>query len=421
MILSEVCLGAGCCSAEHISTTVPRELGDRHVSVNFRATPPIMGYNAIRQSQGPVALFFEFFCNRLLQSRELIIIRYVDISSGKDYLNRPIITDSLSKFFITSPKFTEPIFYFSRPPQASVVIGLNQDVYSEVNLNFIRDQKIQLSRRFAGGGAVFVDPGNLTYVFIDNDDGSNYGDFKRYAQPVISTLKKLGVDAKMTGRNDLTVDGKKVSGMSALKIGDRFLCGGTLMVDVDLAKAAKALTPPKVKLQSKGIKSVHSRVTNIRQYFDPKYKNITFEELEKRILLTVFRVTDIRDVPTYTMTDDDWKDVLKIADQAYAGDDFVMGTKPNDDYFRSRHFDGVGTVEISFSVKNDVVTHAKIYGDFNNPNGDLAAIENHITNVPFAKDSLEEAFRISNLEANIGKVTPPDMADLMLKEKYDLK
>nr|WP_252893014.1 lipoate protein ligase C-terminal domain-containing protein [Lentilactobacillus otakiensis] len=209
--------------------------------------------------------------------------------------------------------------------------------------------------------------------------------------------------------------------MSALKIGDRFLCGGTLMVDVDLAAAAKALTPPKAKLASKGIKSVHSRVTNIRQYFDPKYKNITFEELEKRILLTVFRVTDIRDVPTYTMTDDDWKNVLKIADEAYTGDDFVMGTKPDDDYFRGRHFDGVGTVEISFSVKNDVISHAKIYGDFNNPNGDLKAIEQNITNVPFAKESLEEAFRISHLDANIGKVSPEEMADLMLKEKYDLK
>ncbi len=193
------------------------------------------------------------------------------------------------------------------------------------------------------------------------------------------------------------------------------------MVDVDLAAAAKALTPPKAKLASKGIKSVHSRVTNIRQYFDPKYKNITFEELEKRILLTVFRVTDIRDVPTYTMTDDDWKNVLKIADEAYTGDDFVMGTKPDDDYFRGRHFDGVGTVEISFSVKNDVISHAKIYGDFNNPNGDLKAIEQNITNVPFAKESLEEAFRISHLDANIGKVSPEEMADLMLKEKYDLK
>lgn len=172
----------------------------------------------------------------------------------------------------------------------------------------------------------------------------------------------------MTGRNDLTVDGKKISGMSALKIGNRFLCGGTLMVDVDLAAAAKALTPPKAKLQSKGIKSVHSRVTNIRQYFEPKYKNMTFEELEKRILLTVFRVTDIRDVPTYKMTDEDWKEVLQIADDTYTGDDFVMGTKPNDDYFRGRHFDGVGTVEVSFSVKNDVISHAKIYGDFNNPN-----------------------------------------------------
>nr|WP_085013176.1 lipoate--protein ligase [Lentilactobacillus parabuchneri] len=353
--------------------------------------------------------------------KELIIIRYIDISNGEKRLNGPKIVDSLDNFFITSSKFTEQIFFFSRPPQPAVVIGLNQDVFSEVNLNFIHEHNIQLSRRFSGGGAVFVDPGDLNYTFIDNDDGTNCGDFKRYAQPVISTLKKLGIDAKMTGRNDLTVDGKKVSGMSALKIGNRFLCGGTLMVDVDLAAAAKALTPPKAKLQSKGIKSVHSRVTNIRQFFDPKYKNITMEELQNRILLQVFHASDLRDIPIYTMTDDDWKAVLAIADKAYTGDDFVMGEKPNDDYFRGRHFDGVGTVEISFSVQNDVVTHAKIYGDFNNPNGDLKAIEANITNVPFAKASLTEAFRTSHVKENIGNVDPEALAEMMVKDNYDLK
>ncbi len=110
------------------------------------------------------------------------------------------------------------------------MLGVNQDAYSEVNLDYIKQQHIHLSRRAAGGGAVYVDHGNLTYAFVDNDDGTDYLNFKKYATPAINVLHQMGVNAEMTGRNDLTVDGKKFSGMSSLKIGNRFSCGGTLMI-----------------------------------------------------------------------------------------------------------------------------------------------------------------------------------------------
>ncbi|MDN6597527.1 MAG: lipoate--protein ligase, partial [Lentilactobacillus parabuchneri] len=84
---------------------------------------------------------------------------------------------------MTADQFTDTIFHFSRPFEASVVLGVNQDAYSEVNLDYIKQQHIHLSRRAAGGGAVYVDHGNLTYAFVDNDDGTDYLNFKKYATP----------------------------------------------------------------------------------------------------------------------------------------------------------------------------------------------------------------------------------------------
>lgn len=350
----------------------------------------------------------------------LRIIIFVDLSdpNSQRHLRDPGVSGSLSTFFITSPKFTDTIFHFSQPAAASVVLGVNQDAYSEVNLDYIKTHDIRLARRGAGGGAVYVDPGNLTYAFIDNDDGTNYLNFKKYATPAIHVLHKLGVDAKMTGRNDLTVDGKKFSGMSSLKIGIRFSCGGTLMIDVDLDQAAKALTPPKTKLASKGIKSVHSRVTNIRQYFLPQYRQITFDEIRRLLLEKVFQTTDLATIPTYTMSEEDWQQVEQIAQNKFTDPNFIMGTKRDDDFFHGNHFDGLGTVEISFSVDDGIVTHARIFGDFNQANGHLKVIEDKLIGTPFKQDNLEEAFRTANLSANIGPISAAEMADLMLNPHF---
>lgn len=347
----------------------------------------------------------------------VLIILFVDVSNGKKYLDQPAVDQYISSYFITNPKFTDKVIFFTSP-STQVICGVNQNIYSEVNIDYCEKHGIAIARRGAGGGAVYVDPGNLTYCFVDNDNGHNYLNFKYYAQTAIAVLQDLGVDAKMTGRNDLTVNGKKFSGMSALKIGNRFSTGGTLMIDVNLDNAAKALRPPKSKLASKGVKSVHSRVTNLRPYFSPEYRNITFKEIEKRFLLKAFGVQDLKDVPTYTMTEDDWKEVEKAANVKFGDPDWVMGKKATDMYYHSEHFEGIGTVEISFSVVDGIITNTKIFGDFNKMNGNLNQIQSELKGTPYKEINLAEAFKQSNVKDNIGDIKPEALAKMMLDPKF---
>lgn len=157
----------------------------------------------------------------------------------------------------------EPVFYLwkNRP---SVIIGLNQNASQEVNLDYLRQNGITLARRVTGGGAVYHDLQNLNYSIIGRD-----------ACPEIfaEALRKLGIDAELTGRNDIFVGGKKVSGYAKRIWKDRVLIHGTLMYDVDIDVLTKALTTPVSKLAMKGVASVRSRVTNLKEML-PQFKDI---------------------------------------------------------------------------------------------------------------------------------------------------
>ncbi len=354
--------------------------------------------------------------NKQRKVRDLL---YIDLSSGQENLGDPTTFESVSRYLMTSPDFKDQtLFEWSRPPKASVVIGANQNVYAELNLGYIREHDIQITRRAGGGGAVYVDSGNLTYAFIDTDDGTNFMNFKAYAAPIIRVLKRLGVDAQLSGRNDLTVDGKKFSGMAAFRIGDRFYCGGTLMIDVNLDAADKALNPPKSKLAAKGVKSVHSRITNLRPYFAPDYQDISIDEVTALILQEVFQSNDVSAIPTHVMTDDDWQAVQKISGTDYQDESWTMGKRLHDDYFHAKHFEGVGNIEISFSVSDGQVSHAKIFGDFNKANGHLSEIEDNLTGTPFKTADLIAALNHSHLADNLGDVSAAALAELMINPDY---
>lgn len=346
-------------------------------------------------------------------------ILYVDISNGYKYIKeQPEIAQCLSVYFITNEKFKDSVLYFYRPVAPQVIVGANQNVHFEVDLDYIHSHGIALTRRGAGGGAVYVDSGNLTYSFTVNDDGTNYMNFKHFAQPVIEVLHSIGVDAEMTGRNDLTVNGQKFSGMSTLKIGDRFTCGGTLMLDVDLKAANEALNPPKSKLKSKGIKSVKSRVTNLRPYLKGAYTALTSDQLQEMILKHVFNSSSLDDIPTYVMTNEDWDNVKQIANSKFGDPDWVMGKTKTFANYHTRHFEGIGTVGINYSVEDGIITHAKVYGDFNNAGGNLEQIEHSLVGAPYKRDNLIEAFKTGDVQTNIGNVSPEDLADMLLDDQY---
>ena len=157
----------------------------------------------------------------------------------------------------------EPVFYLWRN-RPSVIIGLNQDAEQEVNLPYLKEHGIMLARRVTGGGAVYHDLQNMNYSIIGHNVDTT---------PFVDALRSLGLDAEQTGRNDIFVDGKKISGYAKRVWKDRTIVHGTLMYDVDIDTLTKALSTPNSKLTRKGIASVRSRVTNLKNYL-PQYPSL---------------------------------------------------------------------------------------------------------------------------------------------------
>ena len=147
----------------------------------------------------------------------------------------------------------------------SVIVGSNQVIENEVDLEFASAHGISVIQRKTGGGAVYHDLGNVNYTYI-SDKLSDFGNFLAFAQPVIGFLNSLGVNASHIGKNDIGIDGRKISGNAQRVKGKYILHHGTLMFDVDIAILERVLTPDPAKLHTKGVKSVRSRVCNISDY-----------------------------------------------------------------------------------------------------------------------------------------------------------
>ncbi len=150
--------------------------------------------------------------------------------------------------------------------EPTVVIGKNQNAYAEIDFDFVRARGIHVARRITGGGAVYHDLGNVNYSFISTKRGKEGLDFAYFTAPMLEALSALGVRAELSGRNDLLVDGKKFSGNAQHASGERVLHHGTLLLDSDLEALSSALHVDEEKLRARAIRSVRSRVTNLRPY-----------------------------------------------------------------------------------------------------------------------------------------------------------
>lgn len=146
--------------------------------------------------------------------------------------------------------------------EKTVVIGRNQDIYAEVNLDFLASIGGYPTRRLSGGGAVYQDAGNLNFTFVAQQ--KNY-DVSRQTKVILEAVRSLGFDAEKNGRNDLTIDGRKFSGHSYYHYKDRMFHNGTILIRTDAEIMCKVLSPSKEKLESKGVKSVKSRVLNLSE------------------------------------------------------------------------------------------------------------------------------------------------------------
>lgn len=342
---------------------------------------------------------------------------YLDLSNGRRYMKNFFVILALPDFLDTCQRLSDDLLLYFYSPQTPVVnVGRYQNVYQEVNLPYLKQAGIRLVRRQPGGGAVYVDQGDLTYVYIDTSKQVRNPHFASYAAPIIKTLRQLGVDVQQTGRNDLTVAGRKFSGMAFAKNGDRVTYGGTLMVDVDLDRASKAITPNITKLKDNGVKSVHIRITNLRPYLTGQYAQLTLGKLQEKILKNAIvehgGSTNFR---REQLTTDEWQRLEKIARDKYGSKQWIMGGNVHQ-YYCDHYYRGIGTVAVSFDLHQDKITAAKLYGDFLMAVNDLQPLEQQLIGCPLTRPALSAAFEQMDLAKNFAAIDPQPLIDQMVKK-----
>ncbi|MGW7797500.1 lipoate--protein ligase [Staphylococcus xylosus] len=294
------------------------------------------------------------------------------------------------------------LFYINRP---SIIIGKNQNTIEEVNQSYIDEQGIDVVRRISGGGAVYHDTGNLNFSFVTDDDGNSFHNFQKFTEPIVEALKSLGVDANLSGRNDIQVGEAKISGNAMVKVKDRMFSHGTLMLNSELDEVQNALKVNPAKIKSKGIKSVRSRVANISEFLD---EQIDIDKFKEIILKSIFGETQVEE---YKLTDEDWQKIEKLSNEKYRTWEWNYGRNPKYNFEREEKFEK-GFVQIKLDVKKGRIEHAKIFGDFFGE-GDITELENALEGTMHEFDSIEEALSNYDIYHYFGDIDRHELIRLM--------
>jgi lipoate-protein ligase A len=240
----------------------------------------------------------------------------------------------------------------------SIIIGKHQNTAAEINAAFVRERNISVVRRLSGGGAVYHDMGNLNFTFI-TDAGGGGLDFAAFCAPVQNALRSLGVPVDISGRNDMTVEGKKFSGNAQYLKRGRIMHHGTILYDSDLTVLSQALNVTEDKIESKGIKSVRSRVTNIRPYMQT---DLPLDGFWAALKAYMFEALDMQE---YALSSEETAEVEKLREAVYAQWSWNYGASPPFNLRKNRRIEGCGKIEILIDVeKEGIIRNIAFYGDF---------------------------------------------------------
>lgn len=319
----------------------------------------------------------------------------------------PMVNLAIEEYILENfgEKDTYLLFYINQP---SIIIGRNQNTIEEINTDYVDEKGIKVVRRLSGGGAVYHDEQNLNFSFITKDDGKSFQNFAKFTQPMIDAMKKLGVPAEMQGRNDLAANGRKISGNAMFSTRGRMFSHGTLMFDSELEELTKALKVKKIKIESKGIKSIRSRVANISEFLEEK---ITMEQFKEMILKHVFDVENVKDVPEYVLTDEDWENIHEISQKRYQQWEWNYGKSPAFNVQESYKFPA-GLVDVRLDVKKGIIENCKIYGDFFGI-GKVEELENKLIGVRHERKAIEDALDGFDVSHYLGKISKEDLINLL--------
>ncbi|MFC4808706.1 lipoate--protein ligase [Paenibacillus sp. GCM10023250] len=295
------------------------------------------------------------------------------------------------------------LFYINEP---SIIIGKNQNTAEEVNADYVERNGIHVVRRLSGGGAVYHDLGNLNFSFITKDDGKSFHNFRKFTEPVVAALRKLGVDAELSGRNDLQVGERKISGNAQFASKGVMFSHGTLLFDSEVDAIVSALNVNPAKFESKATKSVRSRVANITEFLKTP---MTMAEFRAFILASIFGGESA--VPEYKLTEADLAGVRKLADERYRSWDWNYGRSPQFNVRQTKRL-SAGTYDVRLFVEGGVIAEASVYGDFFGT-GEVSDVTDKLAGVKYEAAAIAEALKDVDLTVYFGPVDRQEWLSLL--------
>ncbi|MCE5330218.1 lipoate--protein ligase [bacterium] len=316
--------------------------------------------------------------------------------------SNPYFNIAAEEYLLRHKKEDYFMLYINLP---SIIIGKNQNALSEINIEYVKKNKLPVVRRLSGGGAVYHSMGNLNFSFIIKDSKDNLMNFKKFTTPIIEVLKGLSINAESTGRNDLVIDGKKFSGNAQFKSKDRFLHHGTLLFSSDISEVSKSLNADPIKFEDKSTKSVSSRVTNIADYLNEK---ITIGEFKELILKQI--ITDNPEYNFYEFSEDDLGEINELVKNKYKTWDWNYGYSPKYNFSNKKKFSG-GLVEIYLDVEDGIIKNAKIYGDFFSKS-DIVNIEKALKDIRHSENEISGLLAQFNIDEYFINITKDEILSL---------
>ncbi|MBQ2491132.1 MAG: lipoyltransferase [Muribaculaceae bacterium] len=320
------------------------------------------------------------------------------------YLLLPNDATRILPFYLAMEEYAARIMadediFFMWQPDPTVIFGRNQLIDNEVNLDYCKEHGIAVYRRKSGGGCVYADRDNIMFSYITRSDNVQLT-FSRYTHAVVEMLQGLGLNATDNGRNDILIDGLKVSGNAFYHIPGHSIVHGTMLYDTNMEHMLNAITPSSAKLESKGVESVRSRITTLSEHLD-----MSIDDFKAHVKATLCDGEIV-------LNDADVAQIDAIM-QSYLTPEFIYGNNPRCNLVKTGRIEGVGEMQVSLELNHNVIRHIDVAGDFfllgNLDDGIIAPL----TGVNFERTHVQQALEGVDLGKIIANLNNQQLINLL--------